>query len=138
MIKTTVRLHFDDGSIVSVGVSRERRLVRVESGIGSEVEVTILGPPPPPLPRGDWLRKLLVTEIVDLGLSVRATNVLAFNMRRGEGLTHVGQLVQLTERDVLMSKNAGRKVLESIQEALYERRLSLGMSAQDCEGWELP
>ncbi len=135
---TNVRLHFDDGSIIEIGVSRERRLVRVESGIGSDVTVNVLGPPPPPLPRGGYLRQMLDAEITDLGLSVRATNVLAFNSRRGEGLTFVGELVRLTERDILMSKNAGRKVLEAIQEALWERRLSLAMNEQDCEGWTPP
>jgi len=60
--------------------------------------------------------------VEELGLGVRATNCL-----ENAGIQTVGQLVSLTEWELLRIRNFGRKTLGEIKHALQEVGLSLGM-----------
>ncbi|MCS6893684.1 MAG: DNA-directed RNA polymerase subunit alpha [Deltaproteobacteria bacterium] len=68
------------------------------------------------------LNELLLKRIDELELSVRSSNCL-----ESLGIKYVGELVQLTEAQLLRTKNFGRKSLNEIKERLSEMRLSLGM-----------
>ncbi len=69
----------------------------------------------------------LLKPIDELELSVRSYNCL-----QGAGITHVGDLVQRTENELLKTKNFGRKSLKEIQDILDEMDLQLGT---DLENW---
>ncbi len=70
----------------------------------------------------------LIREIEELDLSVRARNCLT-----AAGIKYVGDLVQMTEQELLKTKNFGRKSYKEIKELLTDMGLSLGMKLQ--EGW---
>jgi hypothetical protein len=81
----------------------------------------------------DWLpanpeesRKLCRTNFVkkvdELGLSLRSGNCL-----RSDKIVYIGDLVQRTEAEMLMTPNFGRKSLNEIKEALATLGLCLGM-----------
>ena len=72
----------------------------------------------------------LYRSVEDLELSVRSANCL-----RNAEITHIGELVQKTEPEMLKTKNFGRKSLNEIKQLLAEMELSLGMKL---EGWEPP
>jgi len=63
----------------------------------------------------------LLKPIDELELSVRSYNCL-----QGAGITHVGDLVQRTEAELLKTKNFGRKSLKEIKDILDEMDLELG------------
>jgi len=63
----------------------------------------------------------LLKPIDELELSVRSYNCL-----QGAGITHVGDLVQRTEAELLKTKNFGRKSLKEIKDILEEMELELG------------
>ncbi len=65
----------------------------------------------------------LLKPIDELELSVRSYNCL-----QGAGITHVGDLVQRTEAELLKTKNFGRKSLKEIKDILEEMELELGTS----------
>jgi len=68
------------------------------------------------------LNENLFRRIDELELSVRSSNCLeALNIK------YVGELVQLTENQLLRTKNFGRKSLNEIKERLQEMGLTLGM-----------
>ena len=71
----------------------------------------------------------LLREIDELALSVRARNCLT-----AAGIKRVGDLVQMTEAELLKTKNFGRKSYKEIKELLTDMGLSLGMKLQ--EGWD--
>ena len=129
-MKGTVKLTFDDGSVIEVSLPGHRRLFRVQSDLGDGVDVELRKSLIPPLPRGVVLRALLDMRIDAAGFSVRATNAL-FNA----GIRYIGQLVSLTERALLKMKNVSRPVFNEIVKKLAGLRLSLEMSKADTDGW---
>jgi hypothetical protein len=72
----------------------------------------------------------LATKVKDLFLSVRASNVLT-----NAGITYVGDLVQLTESQLLAFQNCGRKTVRELKEALEELGLPLGVTL---DSWNRP
>ncbi|MCS6961146.1 MAG: DNA-directed RNA polymerase subunit alpha [Deltaproteobacteria bacterium] len=69
------------------------------------------------------LNEVLLRRIDELELSVRSSNCL-----ESLGIKYVGELVQLTEAQLLRTKNFGRKSLNEIKERLSEMGLALGMN----------
>jgi DNA-directed RNA polymerase subunit alpha len=76
------------------------------------------GPVKPPLGNGVVPAKLYETPIEDLDLTVRAYNCL-----KRAGITKVGQVLEMTEDDLLGVRNFGRKSLEELRERLASRDL---------------
>jgi len=70
---------------------------------------------------------VLLRPIEELDLSVRSNNCLT-----GAGVTHVGDLVQRTEAELLKTKNFGRKSLKEVKERLEELDLELDT---ELENW---
>ncbi|MFB6350744.1 MAG: DNA-directed RNA polymerase subunit alpha [Bradymonadaceae bacterium] len=68
----------------------------------------------------------LLKPIDELELSVRSYNCL-----QGAGITHVGDLVQRTEAELLKTKNFGRKSLKEIKDILDEMDLELGTTLEN-------
>lgn len=69
------------------------------------------------------LNELLLRRIDEMELSVRSSNCL-----EALGIKYVGELVQMSEAQLLRTKNFGRKSLNEIKERLAEMGLSLGMN----------
>jgi len=70
----------------------------------------------------------LFRTVEELELSVRSANCL-----QNAGITHIGELVQKTEAEMLKTKNFGRKSLKEIRDLLSEMDLQLGIKI---EKWE--
>ncbi|MBM3987971.1 MAG: DNA-directed RNA polymerase subunit alpha [Planctomycetes bacterium] len=66
---------------------------------------------------------VLTASVAELELSVRAKNCLD-----GANITTIGQLVSMSETDVMNLKNLGKTSLTEIKSKLVERGLSLGMN----------
>ena len=75
---------------------------------------------------GGDLGTLLQKEIDDLNLSVRSANCL-----RNANINTVGDLVVRSEKEMLETKNFGRKSLEEIQKVLDRMGLSFGMEVPE-------
>ncbi len=75
---------------------------------------------------GSDLGTLLRREIDDLNLSVRSANCL-----RNANINTVGDLVARSEKEMLETKNFGRKSLEEIQKVLDRMGLSFGMEVPE-------
>ena len=75
---------------------------------------------------GGDISALLQKEIDDLNLSVRSANCL-----RNANINTVGDLVVRSEKEMLETKNFGRKSLEEIQKVLDKMGLSFGMEVQE-------
>lgn len=83
------------------------------------------------------LQELLLMDISELELSNRALNCLKngrtkekiAGIEKGErlNLQTVGDLVRLTEREILNIENFGRKTLDEVRKVLESRGLSFGM-----------
>jgi hypothetical protein len=67
------------------------------------------------------MNDMLYKKIEDLGLSVRSLNCL-----HGENITLVSELVKLTEKQVLKTRNLGKKQLSEIEDALARHGLEFG------------
>lgn len=67
-------------------------------------------------------------------LSVRAINAIS----RVTKSPYVGDLVQLTERDLLLKPNCGRLTLKQIKDFLAGMQLHLGMTQNELRGWQAP
>jgi DNA-directed RNA polymerase subunit alpha len=67
------------------------------------------------------MNDMLYKKIEDLGLSVRSLNCL-----HGENITLVSELVRLTEKQVLKTRNLGKKQLSEIEDALARHGLEFG------------
>jgi DNA-directed RNA polymerase subunit alpha len=67
------------------------------------------------------MNDMLYKKIEDLGLSVRSLNCL-----HGENITLVSELVGLTEKQVLKTRNLGKKQLSEIEDALARHGLEFG------------
>jgi DNA-directed RNA polymerase subunit alpha len=73
-------------------------------------------------------------ELVDnLELTVRSANCL-----KNLNIHYLGDLVQITENDLLRTPNLGKKSLVEIKELLDEKGLSLGMELENWSPVELP
>jgi len=64
----------------------------------------------------------LLKSVDELELSVRSYNCL-----KNAGIRTIADLVQMTEQDILKTKNFGRKSLTEIRELLETMGLNLGM-----------
>jgi DNA-directed RNA polymerase subunit alpha len=76
------------------------------------------------LPQSE-LDALLETNVDELELSVRSANCL-----KNAGIRSLRELVQKTEKDMLETKNFGRKSLNEIKEILREKGLAFGMKLE--------
>jgi DNA-directed RNA polymerase subunit alpha len=72
------------------------------------------------------LDKLLAKSIDELDLSVRSANCL-----KNANIHNLRDLVRRTEREMLETKNFGRKSLEELQEVLGKLGLSFGMDVPE-------
>ena len=72
------------------------------------------------------LNENLYRSVEELELSVRSANCL-----KNANITHIGELVQRTEQEMLKTKNFGRKSLNEIKEVLGEMGLSLGIKVAE-------
>jgi len=72
------------------------------------------------------LDAVLARTIDDLDLSVRSANSL-----KNANIHTLRDLVRRTEKDMLETKNFGKKSLEEVQEVLDRLGLSLGMDVPD-------
>ena len=70
----------------------------------------------------------LFKSIDELELSVRATNCL-----KSASINFVGELVQMSEQEMLKTKNFGRKSLEEIRRVLQEMGLEFGVPVKKFE-----
>ena len=82
----------------------------------------------PELPQSE-LDALLDTNVEELELSVRSANCL-----KNAGIKTLRELVQKTEKDMLETKNFGRKSLNEIKEILREKGLAFGMKLESPAG----
>jgi DNA-directed RNA polymerase subunit alpha len=78
------------------------------------------------------LAELLGKPIEELDLSVRSANCL-----KNANIRTLGDLVQRTEREMLSTKNFGRKSLDEIKDVLANMGLSFGMSRVPSRGAEV-
>lgn len=75
------------------------------------------------------LAELLAKPIEELDLSVRSANCL-----KNANIRTLGDLVQRTEREMLSTKNFGRKSLDEIKDVLANMGLSFGMTRVPTRG----
>jgi DNA-directed RNA polymerase alpha subunit len=68
----------------------------------------------------------LSRRVNELDLSVRSSSML-----RRKGIQYVGDLIKLTESELMKTKNFGKKSLSEIKEQLKGMGLSLGMNASE-------
>ena len=68
------------------------------------------------------MRQLLLTQLVDLNLSVRALNCL-----KGIYVSTVGDLVRQDKSDLLKIRNFGRKSLSELEELVDRMGLTFSM-----------
>src|SRR5258708_9660928 len=71
-------------------------------------------------------QKLLLKKVDDRNLSVRATNRL-----KEIGVTYIGELIQKTRDDLLITPSTGFKALREIEEVLRQMGLCLGIKLPD-------
>jgi len=109
-----------DGTIQPVeAVAEAAKILIHHFELLRDLVVTTPGPGPK-LPPGNGVipLKLYETPIEDLDLTVRAYNCL-----KRAGITKVGQVLEMTEDDLLGVRNFGRKSLEELRERLASRDL---------------
>jgi DNA-directed RNA polymerase subunit alpha len=71
------------------------------------------------------MSEYLFRTVDELELSVRSANCL-----KNADIKYIGELVQRTEQEILMTKNFGRKSLNEIKETLQSLGLRLGMKLE--------
>jgi hypothetical protein len=74
----------------------------------------------------DKHKDILLAPVDELYLTFRTTNCLA-----GEKIKYVGDLVQRTERELLLIPNLGKKSLDEIKQVLAAFNLSLNMKMSE-------
>jgi DNA-directed RNA polymerase subunit alpha len=94
--------------------------------VNAEVETALEGVGEGELPEN--LAEYLNKSVDELELSVRSANCL-----KNAGIRTIRDLVQKTERDMLETKNFGRKSLNEIRDILRPMGLSLGMELETAE-----
>ena len=72
------------------------------------------------------LLKRLVKKVDELELSVRSANCL-----KNDNIVYIGDLVMMSEQDMLKTPNFGRKSLNEIKDVLQTFGLHLGMEIED-------
>lgn len=83
-------------------------------------------------PERNHLSDVFYTPVRELGLSVRAMNVLKLN-----DIVTILDIVKLTRVDLIKMHNAGRKTLFEIEDYLAQYGLHLGMTTKDIENYSL-
>jgi len=96
------------------------RLEEDEEDVEEEKEAVAAGGDP--LDEDVVMNKNLLKSVDELELSVRAQNCL-----KNANIRTIAELVQLTEQEILRTKNFGRKSLEEIKEVLANMGLRLNM-----------
>jgi DNA-directed RNA polymerase subunit alpha len=71
----------------------------------------------------EQMRKLLLTKLSDLDLSVRAINCL-----KTADIETLGKLVSYTKNDLLKFRNFGKKSLSEVEELVKSKNLYFGMN----------
>jgi DNA-directed RNA polymerase subunit alpha len=94
--------------------------------VNAEHETALDGAPEGELPEN--LAEILNRSVDELELSVRSANCL-----KNAGIRTIRDLVQKTEKDMLETKNFGRKSLNEIKDILRPMGLSLGMPVEPVE-----
>ena len=94
--------------------------------VNAEVETALEGEGVGELPEN--LAEYLNKSVDELELSVRSANCL-----KNAGIRTIRDLVQKTEKDMLETKNFGRKSLNEIRDILRPMGLSLGMELEAAE-----
>jgi DNA-directed RNA polymerase subunit alpha len=94
--------------------------------VNAEHETALDGAPEGELPEN--LAEILNRSVDELELSVRSANCL-----KNAGIRTIRDLVQKTEKDMLETKNFGRKSLNEIKDILRPMGLSLGMPVEPDE-----
>jgi DNA-directed RNA polymerase subunit alpha len=94
--------------------------------VNAEHETALEGPGEGELPEN--LAEYLNRSVDELELSVRSANCL-----KNAGIRTIRDLVQRTEKDMLETKNFGRKSLNEIRDILRPMGLSLGMQIDPVE-----
>ena len=94
--------------------------------VNAEVETALEGVGEGDLPEN--LAEYLNKSVDELELSVRSANCL-----KNAGIRSIRDLVQKSERDMLETKNFGRKSLNEIKDILRPMGLSLGMELEAAE-----
>lgn len=84
------------------------------------------------------LKEILPKDIQELGLSSRALNALKKGRYKSShekvNINTIGELVQLTERNILDIENVGERTLEELKRILENWGLSLGMKVDEIAG----
>ncbi|KPJ57956.1 MAG: DNA-directed RNA polymerase subunit alpha [Planctomycetes bacterium DG_58] len=93
--------------------------------IGRELQEEQLAEEPEPSEADDVLAEKLNMEIAQLQLSVRASNCL-----ESEDIVTIGQLVMMSESELLKVRNFGKTSLREVKTKLGEMGLSLGMDPE--------
>ena len=81
-------------------------------------------------PANNGVDPVLLRPIDDLELTVRSANCL-----KAESIYYIGDLIQMTEVELLKTPNLGKKSLTEIKEVLQSHGLMLGMRL---DGWPPP
>jgi DNA-directed RNA polymerase subunit alpha len=97
--------------------------------LGEQVTAGDIGLEPALNPIDDELRQKLERPLSTLDLSVRASNCL-----EAAKITTIGELVRLTENDLLQLRSFGKTSLIEVQEKLAESGLQLGMGSEAAGG----
>jgi len=95
----------------------------------AEAEPATTLPEPEPASRVLQLKERLALPISELDLSVRASNCL-----ESENVRTLGDLVRLSEADLLAMKNFGKTSLSEVKRKLTDRGLSLEMDVEALVG----
>ncbi len=90
--------------------------------VGAHMAERFAPPPPPERQIDDALHEKLTQSIAELDLSVRASNCL-----ESARINTVGELVNLTESDLLKVRSFGKTSLREVKRKLQDLGLTLGM-----------
>jgi hypothetical protein len=137
--ESTVWAMIHDGRLETIAIGR-RRLVLIDSyrrlierqRTGPQLDARRNGVVPPlrsvlaKPPRKSARDKALDRRIDEIGLSNRAKHALM-----ADGIVYVGELVERSEKDLLLIPNIGRTSIKNVNEALAKLGLHLGMQHPD-------
>ena len=140
-----ISLYFSNGTKVEVDVPKGVKLVRVQVGADTQIRVIEeLGLSSDAL----QIRLDLPVSHASLNFSVRTLNCLQLGVHtRAPGnprgwehrrIDYLGQLVQLSEAELMRTKSFGRMSLNNVKSALDELGLRLQMRTPELLGWTVP
>ena len=130
----------------STGIAFITRMGQLlESGKTFSLSYNTLSPKPGALRKRskEELHALLDTQVVDLPLDLRVRNALRdthqppLNHQR-DPLVYLGQVVQLDAQGLRRRPGIGTATVARVADYVVERGLSLGMDAEDMQGWQPP